>query len=70
MLNRLLKSVIRCYQKFISPFLIPSCRFYPSCSEYAAQALERFGFFGALRRIVARLSKCHPYHDGGFDPVK
>lgn len=70
MLNPLLKSVIRCYQRFLSPFLPPSCRFHPSCSEYAAQALERYGLWGALRRIVIRLFKCHPYHDGGYDPVK
>ncbi len=69
MINWILIKIIRVYQKGISPFLPPSCRFYPSCSEYAIEALKRFGLVRALIRIGVRLSKCHPYHDGGFDPV-
>lgn len=60
---------IRFYQKWISPGLPPSCRFYPSCSEYAYQAIEKYGVLRggwlALRRIV----RCHPFNPGGFDPV-
>jgi len=60
---------IRFYQKWISPGLPPSCRFYPSCSEYAYQAIEKYGVLRGgwlgLRRIV----RCHPFNSGGFDPV-
>jgi len=65
-----LKFLIRFYQKFISPLkVVPSCRFYPTCSEYTLQAIEKYGFYGlwlGLKRIV----KCHPFHPGGYDPVK
>ncbi len=61
--------VIRGYRYFISPLIIPSCRFYPSCSEYATHALMRFGLFGGLRLSVKRLLKCHPFYQGGVDPV-
>jgi putative membrane protein insertion efficiency factor len=61
--------VIRLYQILISPFFAPACRFAPSCSQYAIDAVERHGVlrggFLALRRLV----KCHPLHEGGFDPV-
>ncbi len=62
-------ATIRFYQKWISPGLPPSCRFYPSCSEYVYQAIEKYGILRGgwlgLRRIV----RCHPFHPGGFDPV-
>ena len=61
--------VIRGYRYFISPLMLPSCRFYPSCSEYAIQAFVRFGLFGGLRLSVKRLLKCHPFYQGGVDPV-
>jgi len=70
MANWLLIKIIRIYQRWVSPFLTPSCRFYPTCSEYSAQALERFFLFKALGRIMVRLLKCHPYHDGGKDLLK
>jgi len=70
MLNRLFITLIRGYQKFISPLLVPSCRFHPSCSEYAACALGRFALPKAVGLILVRLFKCHPYHPGGFDPIK
>jgi len=60
---------IRVYQKFISPLLPPSCRFYPSCSEYARQALAKFGATKGSWLATKRLLRCHPYHEGGFDPV-
>jgi hypothetical protein len=69
MLNPVLKSAIRCYQWLLSPLLAPTCRFHPTCSHYAIQALDRYAFFPATRRILARLSKCHPFHDGGYDPL-
>ncbi|MEE2987208.1 MAG: membrane protein insertion efficiency factor YidD [Nitrospinota bacterium] len=70
MLNRTLIKTIRLYQKFIAPLFIPSCRFYPSCSEYSAQAFEKFNVFKALGKTLFRLLKCHPYHPGGSDPIK
>lgn len=70
MINGVLKFFIKSYQLFVRPLLVPACRFHPSCSEYALQALNRYGFFGALRRILFRLLKCQPFHDGGFDPLK
>jgi len=60
---------IRGYQKFISPLLPPSCRFYPSCSEYACQAVAKFGAMKGSWLAAKRLLRCHPYHAGGFDPV-
>lgn len=70
MLNWIFLKLVRGYQRWISPFLMPACRFYPSCSEYAAQALERHSLFKAGGLIVTRLCKCHPYHEGGADPLK
>jgi uncharacterized protein len=70
MVKKSLLVLIRLYQKFVSPFLTPGCRFHPSCSEYAAQALLSRGLFHALYLIALRLLKCHPYHEGGFDPLK
>jgi putative membrane protein insertion efficiency factor len=61
--------VIRVYQKLVSPLLPPACRFYPSCSEYACQALAKYGAMKGLWLAGKRLLRCHPYHAGGFDPV-
>ncbi|MFZ0449451.1 MAG: membrane protein insertion efficiency factor YidD [Desulfatiglandaceae bacterium] len=58
------------YQKAVSPLMPPSCRFYPSCSTYARQAIEKYGLFKGLRLAIFRFSKCHPYHPGGYDPLK
>ena len=61
--------MIRLYQAFVSPFLGDHCRFYPSCSSYAAEALRKHGFIMGLALGAARIMKCHPFHPGGFDPV-
>ena len=61
---------IRFYRRFISPLLPPSCRFYPTCSQYALQALKRYGTLKGCWLTIKRLSRCHPYHPGGFDPLK
>ncbi|MDH5681803.1 MAG: membrane protein insertion efficiency factor YidD [Spirochaetota bacterium] len=63
-------SFIRIYQKVISPMFPPSCRFYPSCSEYSRQAFIKYPFLKAIYLSVSRLFKCHPYHPGGYDPLK
>ena len=61
--------LIRVYQLTISPFLGPCCRFYPSCSEYGKEALEKHGLMKGVWLMVKRLVKCHPWHPGGVDPV-
>ncbi len=60
--------LIRVYQRLVSPLIPPSCRFYPSCSEYTRQALQRYGLKGLIFG-VRRICRCHPWHPGGYDPV-
>ena len=64
-----LKILIRGYQLAISPFLGPRCRFYPSCSHYAMEAIETHGALRGAWLTIKRISRCHPFHEGGFDPV-
>ncbi len=66
---RLLILPIRGYQLFISPALPPMCRFTPSCAAYAVGSLREHGALRGLWLTVRRLSKCHPWHAGGYDPV-
>lgn len=68
-MNKILIGIIRFYQKFISPLKPPSCRFYPTCSEYAIQALRKYGAIKGGWKSIVRISKCHPFHPGGHDPV-
>ncbi len=65
----ILISFIKLYQLLISPLFPPSCRFYPTCSEYAVEALRTHGFFRGSWLTIKRIGKCHPYCEGGFDPV-
>ncbi len=60
---------ITLYQKLISPLFPPTCRFYPTCSNYAKEALIKHGFFKGSYLSIKRVSKCHPFHPGGYDPV-
>jgi putative membrane protein insertion efficiency factor len=62
-------SAIRVYQLVISPAFPPSCRFYPTCSEYALQAIARYGALKGVWLGVKRIARCHPFHPGGYDPV-
>jgi hypothetical protein len=64
-----LVALVRGYQKYISPGLPPSCRFYPSCSQYALEALQRHGAFKGTLLAARRLTRCHPFNPGGEDPV-
>ena len=61
--------VIRFYQKAVSPWLRPACRYYPTCSAYAIEAIEKYGFFRGVLLAVKRILRCHPFHAGGYDPV-
>jgi putative membrane protein insertion efficiency factor len=56
------------YQKLISPVIPRSCRFYPTCSEYAIQAINKYGILKGTGKAILRILKCHPYHPGGYDP--
>ncbi len=62
-------ALIRLYQLTLSPVLPPACRFTPTCSRYAYEALDRFGFFKGGWLAVKRIGRCHPFHPGGYDPV-
>ena len=62
-------ALVRFYQLAISPWLLPSCRFYPSCSAYTIEAIERKGFFRGSVLALKRILRCHPLCAGGFDPV-
>jgi hypothetical protein len=65
----LLLALIRIYQYTISPLLGRRCRFFPSCSEYTAEALQKYGTVKGARLGIKRISRCHPWNPGGFDPV-
>ena len=67
LLVALLLLLVRAYQRAISPLLRPCCRFVPSCSEYAAEALTRYGLLKGLGKTVFRLARCHPFCRGGYD---
>ncbi len=62
-------AAIRGYQRWLAPAFPPACRFFPSCSSYAVEALERHGLAQGLQLTFGRLLRCHPYHPGGPDPV-
>ena len=68
-MKRIALAAIRFYRKAVSPWLPPACRYYPTCSAYALEALERHGFLRGSLLTVKRLLRCHPFHSGGFDPV-
>ena len=68
-MRQLVVVAIRVYQRVLSPFLPPSCRFHPSCSEYARQAIVKHGLVRGVTLAVTRVARCHPWNAGGFDPV-
>ena len=68
-MNRLLMGLVRFYQRYISKWLPPACRFHPSCSNYSYEALSRFGAIRGIYLTLRRLLRCHPFHPGGYDPV-
>ncbi|MCU7842233.1 MAG: membrane protein insertion efficiency factor YidD [Candidatus Thiodiazotropha sp. (ex Monitilora ramsayi)] len=68
-MRQIILILIRAYQTILSPFVGQHCRFYPSCSSYALEAVERHGSARGLWLAIKRLSHCHPWHEGGVDPV-
>lgn len=68
-MKKILMSIIKIYQKAISPLMPPSCRFHPTCSSYGLEAIETHGALKGSWLSIRRISKCHPFHEGGFDPV-
>ena len=69
MAKTILLFLIRCYRRFISPLFPPCCRFYPTCSTYAMQAIEKYGAAKGWWLAFKRIIRCHPFNDGGYDPV-
>jgi len=69
LIGRFFILLISCYRFFISPVLGQNCRFHPCCSQYAQDALQEKNVLSALLLIIKRLLKCHPFHEGGYDPV-
>ena len=69
-MKKILINSIKGYQKLISPLLGKNCRFYPTCSSYTIQALEKYGIIKGLFLGLKRILKCHPFNNGGFDPLK
>lgn len=68
-MKSLLLLIIRIYKKFISPLLPRACRFYPTCSEYTYEAIEKHGPFKGIYLGARRILRCHPFNKGGYDPV-
>jgi putative membrane protein insertion efficiency factor len=61
--------LIRVYQRYVSPFTPPSCRYVPTCSQYAVESVSKYGVLKGLWLAIKRISRCHPFHEGGYDPV-
>ena len=69
-MQELVIGLLRLYKRWVSPMLPSACRFHPTCSEYMMQAVERHGVCRGVWMGTLRLLRCHPFHAGGFDPVK
>jgi putative membrane protein insertion efficiency factor len=69
-MQRAILILLRGYKRFLSPLLPSACRFYPTCAEYMMQAVEKYGSGKGLWMGIKRIGRCHPFHEGGFDPVR
>ena len=68
-MSKILKLIIRFYQVCISPLFPPCCRYYPTCSNYALKAIEKYGAIKGSFYTTKRVLRCNPFHAGGYDPV-
>lgn len=68
-MKRVLLWLVRGYRRFVSPLLPPACRFTPTCSQYALEAIEKYGALKGGYLAIRRILRCHPFHPGGYDPV-
>ena len=68
-MKRLLLLLVQLYRSYISPLTPPHCRYYPTCSAYAMEAIERYGAWRGGWMALRRILRCHPFHAGGYDPV-
>lgn len=69
LVSRILCVLIRFYKRFISPLFPPACRFYPTCSQYALEAIQKYGSLKGTILALKRILRCNPFNKGGFDPV-
>jgi putative membrane protein insertion efficiency factor len=69
MMKKILIAAVRAYRAVISPLFPGTCRFYPSCSQYAIDAIAKHGSAKGVLHALKRVAKCHPYHPGGYDPA-
>jgi len=69
-MKKILVFLIKFYRKYISPHKKPCCRFYPTCSQYALEAIEKYGTAKGVLMSIKRILRCHPFNEGGYDPVK
>jgi uncharacterized protein len=67
--KQVLLALLLCYKRAISPMFLPSCRYVPTCSEYATEAIDRYGALRGSAMAIWRLLRCHPFVKGGYDPV-
>ena len=69
-MRKLIVAILRLYKLALSPLLPSACRYYPSCSEYMRQAVEKYGTVRGVWMGIKRVARCHPFHQGGLDPVR
>ena len=69
-MRQLVIGILRIYKRWISPMLPSACRYHPTCSEYMIEAVDKHGVLRGLWMGLKRLGRCHPFHEGGFDPVR
>lgn len=69
-MQRAIVTMLRGYKQFVSPLLPSACRFYPTCSEYMMEAVEKYGVPRGIWMGMRRIGRCHPFHAGGYDPVR